>query len=128
MSLIQKTGACIYCGQIGTVEAEEHISVEEIDKMVSLQCDCHLAKEAVKKAQRLEKAKDSAKKLFADHSEDVIYFMQAAVTLISNGEIGQIKIDTIGNVKFLCTGIEAAAKYSVLFGKNTNNPSFKSST
>jgi len=99
MSLIQKTGACIYCGQIGTVEAEEHISVEEIDKMVSLQCDCHLAKEAVKKAQRLEKAKDSAKKLFADHSEDVIYFMQAAVTLISNGEIGQIKIDTIGNVK-----------------------------
>lgn len=99
MSLIQKTGACIYCGQIGTVEAEEHISIEEIDKMVSLQCDCHLAKEAVKKAQRLEKAKDSAKKLFADHSEDVIYFMQAAVTLISNGEIGQIKIDTIGNVK-----------------------------
>lgn len=99
MGLVEKTGACVYCGQMGAVKVPEFATEAEVDKEVSLHCDCKMAKEAVKKRMRIEQAQENVQELFGNQDEIVVCFLKESVRLVGNDLIKKIKVDVSGNVK-----------------------------
>lgn len=99
MGVVTKTGGCIYCGQIGTVEVEDNTPDEVVDKEVTINCSCTSAKVARDRKKKQAKAQENVEELFANHSEDVREFLKAAVVLIGENMVDKISVDTGRKVK-----------------------------
>lgn len=52
---IQRQGFCKYCGQSKIIEADEDMSQEIVDEMVTEDCNCDEAAKARSRKNRLEK-------------------------------------------------------------------------
>lgn len=99
MSIVTKTGGCIYCGQIRTVEVEEGITDRAVDIEVTKWCNCHDASKEREKLERMEAAQANVDKLFESNSTEVKEFLKAAVVLIGERRAGKISVELGGKVK-----------------------------
>lgn len=77
----QRQGFCKYCGQSKMIEADEDMSQEIVDEMVTEDCNCDNAAKARSKKQRMEKIENFVNDHFRDDTQD---FVKDAIYLIEN--------------------------------------------
>lgn len=99
MALVAKNGACVYCGQMRSVEVDEGITDNAVDMEVTKWCSCHAASEERNKIAKMEVAQMNVDKLFESNSEEVREFLKAAVVLIGEHRAGKISVELGGKVK-----------------------------
>lgn len=98
MKIVVREGACIYCGQVGLIEAPEHCSQEKINSLVSSKCVCadaQLRREEEDRLQVIRMHIDAANKaipqLFDDWKEAENLFLAMTKT-IATGTISSVSI------------------------------------
>lgn len=56
-SIVEYTGTCRFCGQMGTVDARAGLTEAEINDLVTCHCGCDKANEYAKQKEQVQKAK-----------------------------------------------------------------------
>lgn len=67
--LVQRTGACRFCGQMATLEAPETWSDEDIDELATECCKCQEAEDYAYKKRRKERAIEAIIHQFGPYQE-----------------------------------------------------------
>lgn len=67
--LVQRTGACRFCGQMATLEAPETWSDEDIDELATECCKCQEAEDYAYKKRRKERAIEAIINQFGPYQE-----------------------------------------------------------
>ena len=76
---IQRQGFCKYCGQSKIIEADEDMSQEIVDEMVTEDCNCNDAAKARSQKERKEKIEKFVTDHFRDDTRD---FVKDAISLL----------------------------------------------
>ncbi len=99
MGRVTKNGACVFCGQMRSIEVDEQITDNAVDMEVTKWCNCHNASEQRHKVEKMNVAQTNVDKLFESNSEEVREFLKAAVVLIGERRAGKISVELGGKVK-----------------------------
>lgn len=88
---MNKTGACIYCGQIANFNASEDLTIEQENHEATLRCSCEEAKRMQQVEASIVEAKQDIKELFEDYQE-IQSLLNGAVELIARRTMEKISI------------------------------------
>ena len=90
---MNRTGKCIYCGQINYIDCKDDATEEEKDKLATEICTCEKAKAAREKMEEASGASENIKELFQDNPA-VEEIFTLALKYIQAGEITEIMVKT----------------------------------
>lgn len=96
---MQLYGACIYCGQMRTVNAKKGAGEEEINRIATLECDCNEAETERFINGRLERANVKTKELFESDIPDVALIINHSMPYFASGEINKLTVEHKDGVK-----------------------------
>lgn len=90
---MDKTGKCIYCGQVNYISCQENTAEEERDKLATEACTCKEAEAAREKVKAADGATENIQELFRDNPA-VEEIFALALKHIQGGEITEITVKT----------------------------------
>ena len=86
----QRQGFCKYCGQSKIIEADEEMSQDLIDDLVTEDCNCDGAAKARSRKNRLRKIEEFVSEHFKDEIQD---FVKDAINETENGTWEKITLN-----------------------------------
>lgn len=104
--LATKTGACRFCGQIGTLEVPPEWTEAEVDELVTETCECAEASYYSSRKSRKERAHVRIEELFGQGdtqtgavSEGAVELLHLAVDKVGDEQVLSVTVDAGGGVK-----------------------------
>ncbi len=97
--LTTQTGACIFCGQIATIETLLPWPEEKCNEAATELCDCNEAKIYVLKKRRLEKACKSIEEQFKSQEKVIRDMLRQLAALVVDNRLETAAIKINGELK-----------------------------
>lgn len=121
-NIIDKTGECAFCGQMGTVQVPEEWEQRQINEAVTAACKREQAQEWAKAKERKEKAKQRVNELFGSGAEkpvanDVVNLLLNTVDAIEEKHMKGITVDIGHGIK---AKVSKMAKESIKVERSEN--------
>lgn len=97
-------GACLFCGQITAIEADEVLKQSEIEERATLVCNCEAARRHQKKVTQKEIARETIEETFsADRAEGLRYAMLKMIDHVAGRNVAKVtmkKDEYIGTMSY----------------------------
>ena len=106
----QHTGACMFCGQTQVVMMGDGATLDQIDKMATMQCVCEEAMIYKRNEQKKTYAEANVKKLFESDGTGLQKVLMEAIEHLAKKNIVKITITTKEGVKATLTARENSIK------------------
>ena len=97
-------GMCKFCGQTRTIDhvSKEFIQLEK-DEIATHECNCEGAREARKREERIDRAKNAIRQIVERKDEKTAEIFRAGLEATADGRILSIQIKATGGMKYSMT-------------------------
>ena len=106
MSNKVKAAPCNFCGQMITIDADEHMTEAQEKEIATMCCNCDEAVEYKKEKKRKEKALENVEALFGKGAPEgercngeIVGLLKMGIELIHTGEVARMTVNLRGGIK-----------------------------